>query len=268
MPISTVTAPFGEPIGLDEARLHLKSDGTEDDSLILANIAAVRAFAEHETNRRLIAQTLRLTLDRFPTCDDIVLYTGPVLAVSSVKYVDDAGVLQTLDAADYQVDLYAEPARSRPAYGETWPTTRSGDLAAVRVEFIAGYAAPMTADAAADAVTLRGWKTLAVNDPVRFSNSGGALPGGLSAATDYYVRSVVSAGVYTLSATSGGALLDITSAGTGSHFVGEVPEGLKAWMKLKLGTLDQSREDAVTGVTVAPLPFVDRLLDTYRLFAG
>lgn len=266
MSISTVTAPFGEPFGLDEARLHLKSDGTEDDSLVTGNVAAVRAFAEQETNRKIVAGTYRMTLDEFPC--EICIPAGPVLAVSSVKYIDDAGDLQTFDAADYQVDLTCEPVRIAPAYGETWPTTRSGDFAAVRVEFIAGYAAPMTASAAADTVTMRGWKTLAVADAVRFSNSGGALPGGLAVATDYYIRSVVSAGVYTLSATSGGSLLDITSAGTGAHYVGEVPEGMKAWMKLRLGTLDQSREDVVTGVSVAPLPFIDRLLDPYRLYAG
>lgn len=266
MALSVVTQPYGEPIHLDEARLHLKSDGDEDDALIAAGIASARQAAEHETSRRIVAARLRLTLDSFP-CGVIRIPAGPVLEVVSVKYVDDAGALQTLDeGTDYQVDLEQEPARLAPAYGETWPIARSETFGAMRVEFIAGWAAPMAADATADTVTLRGWKTLAVDDVVRFSNSGGALPGGLSEATDYYVRSVVSAGVYTLSATEGGSLLNITSAGTGSHFVGEVPAGLKAWMKLKLGTLDQSREDVVTGVSVAPLPYVDRLLDPYRLF--
>lgn len=265
MAITTVTAPYGEPMHLDEARLHLKSDGTEDDSLISAGIVAVRQFAEHEANRKLIAGTYRLTFDGFPSA--ICIPYGLVQEVVSVKYVDDAGALQTLDDALYQVDL-AEPVRIAPAYGHTWPSVRCGEFGAVRVEFIAGYAAPMTADATADTVTLRGWKTLAVNDPVRFSNSGGALPGGLAVNTDYYVRSVVSAGVYTLSATSGGSLLNITSAGSGAHFVGEVPEGIKSWMKLRLGGLDQSREDVITGVSVAPHPFIDRLLDPYRLHAG
>lgn len=47
----------------------------------------------------------------------------------------------------------------------------------------------------------------------------------------------------------------------------KVPAGLVQWMKLRIGTLYENREDVVTakGVNVTPLPFVDRLLDPYRL---
>lgn len=50
---------------------------------------------------------------------------------------------------------------------------------------------------------------------------------------------------------------------TGAH----VPEGLKKWMKLRLNTLYRNREDFATGrgITVVPLPFVDTLLDAYRI---
>ena len=269
MNFSTVIAPHAEPLGLAEARLHLKSAGTEDDALITGAVAAVRAYAEQETSQQLVAGRYRLTLDAFPAnAAPIVILRVPVLEVVSVQHTDSAGALQTLvEGTDYHVDLQAQPARIAPLPGSTWPSTESGRLAAVSITDIAGHAAPMTADAVADTVTLRGWPALAVDAALRFSNSGGALPAPLQPDTDYYVRTAPGAGVYTLAATVGGALLDITTAGTGAHFVGAVPEGLKAWMKLRLGTLDTARQDVIAGVSVNPLPFVDRLLDPYRLYA-
>jgi hypothetical protein len=58
------------------------------------------------------------------------------------------------------------------------------------------------------------------NQQVYLSNSGGALPTGLSATTLYYVL-VVNANTIQLSLTSGGAAVDITAAaGGGTHTVG------------------------------------------------
>ena len=76
--------------------------------------------------------------------------------------------------------------------------------------------ATCTADAGTDEITCTG-HGLSANDLVHFTNSGGALPTGLSANTVYYVKTVVSANVITVSATRGGAVLDITGAGTGTH---------------------------------------------------
>lgn len=55
-------------------------------------------------------------------------------------------------------------------------------------------------------------------DIVRFFNSGGGLPGGISAATDYYViNSTIN--TIQISATPGGSARNITSQGTGNHWV-------------------------------------------------
>lgn len=56
---------------------------------------------------------------------------------------------------------------------------------------------------------------LAANDKVMFSTTG-ALPTGLAADTVYYVRNP-SSGTYELSATSGGASINTTGAGSGVH---------------------------------------------------
>lgn len=278
MPIAVVTPPYAEPLSLAEARLHIKSDGTEDDALIMGAIAAVRGFAEHETGRQLVAARFRQTLDAFPgqrlwieesgpNCKQIILLERtPVLQVVSVQYVAADGTLTTLAADQYLVDLDSQPARIAPAWGKTWPFPRD-QIAAVMITFDAGHAAPFTADATTNAIAVRGLPAKVIGDVLRLTNSGGALPAPLAVNTDYYVQSVVSAGVYTLAATSGGSAIDLTTAGTGTNYVGEVPEGIKSWMKLRLGSLDLNRESEVSD-KLQPLPFIDRLLDPYRVFGA
>lgn len=76
---------------------------------------------------------------------------------------------------------------------------------------------PMSAVASTDQVTIDG-PILPVGSAVSFYGPSG-LPGGITAATTYYVRSIVSSspqgGVYTLSATLGGSLLNISANGSG-----------------------------------------------------
>lgn len=76
----------------------------------------------------------------------------------------------------------------------------------------------ITANAGTDELTLAS-HGLAVNDIVHFTNAGGALPTGISADTVYYVQAVVSSSVFKISATRGGAVLDITGAGSGTNTV-------------------------------------------------
>jgi len=60
---------------------------------------------------------------------------------------------------------------------------------------------------------------LLVGDRVRLVAGTGALPTGLSAATDYYVQAVPSTTTLTLAATRGGALIDITVDGGTDHLL-------------------------------------------------
>lgn len=59
---------------------------------------------------------------------------------------------------------------------------------------------------------------LAINQVVFFSNSGGALPAPLAANTEYFVSATtLTANSFKVSATSGGAVIDITTNGTGTN---------------------------------------------------
>jgi len=71
-------------------------------------------------------------------------------------------------------------------------------------------------DASADALYIEA-HNLAVNDVVQFTTTG-TLPAGISLATDYYIKTS-STGSVTISASLGGATLNITDAGTGTHTI-------------------------------------------------
>ena len=63
---------------------------------------------------------------------------------------------------------------------------------------------------------------LAVNTPVVFSTTG-ALPTGLTAGTTYYVKTVLDASTFTVSATVGGTAVNTSSAGSGTHTASTEP---------------------------------------------
>ena len=289
MPLQLIRAATAEPISLAEAKRHVRETTNAQDQVLAILASAARQYAEQKTQCQIVSARWKYVLDSFPGPSlmsvpfgkpyglpdfAILLPIGPVLQVVSIQYTDMSGVLQTLVAGtDYVVEASSDPVRITPPFGKIWPIPLP-QIGAVSVTFDAGYACPLVADAGADTISVPGWKTLAVNDTLRLSNrdraadGDGAMPAGLSAYTDYYVQSVVSADKYKLSATAGGAAIDITSAGTGETFIGEIPAGLKGWMLISLGTLYENREAVMvdTRISVAELPleFIDGLLDPYR----
>lgn len=138
MGIRIVTPPATEPVTLAEAKLHLRVDGTDEDALITRLISAAREQAEQELDRSVAPQTLQLMLDAFPA-GAIRLPRGPVISVTSLQYVDEAGVLQTVGGANYALDDAQIDAWLLPAYGFDWPATRD-EANAVRVTYTAGWA--------------------------------------------------------------------------------------------------------------------------------
>ena len=198
--------------------------------------------------------------------NSIFLDRLPVVLVESIQYLALDGTTQTVSPATYAIDYSSEPCRITPVFGQIWPIPMP-QIGAAWVTFVAGFAAPITANFGANTITAKGpWKPLAVGDAVRFSNSGGVLPLPLAVSTDYYVQSVPSAGTYTLALTAGGAAITLTAgAGGGTNFLGEVEPDILAWIKMRIGSLDQFREEVaiMNRGKVDVLPFVDGLLDAY-----
>lgn len=136
MPLSLVTGPASDPVTLAEAKGHCRVDDTESDGLIAGYLLAARQWVEGFVGRKLVQQTWEYTLSRFPWC--IELPIGPLQSITSITYVDAAGVTQTVSAADYQVDSRAHVARIMPAYGKTWPVARV-QFNSVTITAVVGY---------------------------------------------------------------------------------------------------------------------------------
>ena len=279
MPLQILTPPTAEPLHLADALLHIKQDAGIDDAHVSATITAARRFAENQTWRQLVSARYKQVLDSFPGIgvfgvpwgraygiprNAILLERGPVLTVESIQYLDMTGTLQTVDPTIYTADLTGDPARITPKFGQIWPIPLP-EIGAVTVTFTAGFASPISVNLAANTITPSLWKIQAIGDAVRFTNSGGALPTPLQPMTDYFVVAIPSPGVYQFSATAGGAAITLADIGSGLSFIGEVPSDILAWIKLRIGSLDQFREEAIAmnRGKIEDLPFVDTLLDSY-----
>lgn len=142
MSVTVVTPPAEEPISRAEARLHMRVDATDEDSLIDNLIVAVRRHAEGFTGRTFVTTTFDLFLDAFPTEDNGTIFVpGPPLSsVATVKYIDLNGAEQTVASSVYDEDTDREPGRIALAFNESWPSART-DIQAVTVRYVAGYGA-------------------------------------------------------------------------------------------------------------------------------
>lgn len=137
--LKLVTPPAGEPVSTDELKAHLRVEHSSDNSLIDGLNKAARLQLEEITNRAFMQQTLLHVLPDWPAAGRIKLPRSPLISVSSVKYYDTAGVLQTLSAAAYVVDAVNEPGQVFPAYGYVWPTVQADRPDAVQIEYLAGF---------------------------------------------------------------------------------------------------------------------------------
>lgn len=139
MALNVITAATEDPVTYQELKAsHLRVTGSEDDAYIDALIKAATRRTEIETGMSLITRTLRLTLDEFPCGRVIQLEKPPLLAVASVKYLDTAGVLQTLSPSLYTVDIRSSPGRVILNSGGSWPST-SWNGNAVEIQYTSGF---------------------------------------------------------------------------------------------------------------------------------
>lgn len=226
--ITARTGPTAEPVSLTEAKNHCRVDSTDDDALITALISAARGQVESATNRLMMTQNMRAT---FEYLGEMKL-KSPLRKVTSITYLDEANATQTLPTASYVVEYDEVPGCVEQAYMAVWPATYWHPQA-VTVDFIAGYATPFVVDATANTLTATG-HCIENADCVRLTNTGGVLPAGLYAQINYYAINV-SGSTLQLALTAGGAAVDITGAGTGTHFVGGVDDS--AWTAMRQAML-------------------------------
>jgi uncharacterized phiE125 gp8 family phage protein len=141
--LKLVTGPAYEPVSVAQAKEWLLiSDDTSHDNTIAKLVKAMREHAENLTHRAFVQRSYTLYMDAWPYDAEwgirIDLPFPPLRSVTSLKYTDTGGTLQTMDAADYSVQSAYEPAFIIPAYGEIWPSIRKWPDS-IQVAFVAGY---------------------------------------------------------------------------------------------------------------------------------
>jgi len=151
MPLRLITPPVGEPISLEQARLHLRLDASgsppshPDDALVEELIRTARQHLDGPAGilgRALMTQTWRLDLRGFPPgAAEILLPLPPLQSIVSINYYDTDDTLVTLAPTFYEVG-YTDWNQGFviPVIGKRWPATADRSDA-VRITFVAGYGA-------------------------------------------------------------------------------------------------------------------------------
>ena len=137
----SIVAPTVEPVTIDELKAHLRVTSDVEDADLARLITAAREHAEGQMGRALAEQTRETSADAFPKSGVLRLGFAPVVSISSVKYLDEAGVEQTLDPTSYIVDTRSEPGAVMPTLGKSWPATAALP-SSVRVQYVCGTTAP------------------------------------------------------------------------------------------------------------------------------
>lgn len=262
-----LSPPSAEPLHLSEVKKYLRVDHSEDDELLALMLSAARQRAEAVTRRAFLFQTLELSLDGFPTLsgEPIELPRPPLLSLVAVRYIDTAGVQQTWDSSNYQLDTSSLVARLRPKPNVTWPSTLVGKIASVKIEYQAGHETPVANVNLAGNALVFSSHAFVDGDRVRLHNSGGALPSPLAANTDYYVVGSTPTSI-SLSTSAGGAAITLLNVGNGQHYVaqaryGTLPGNIRlAMLNLVAGDYDQRGTAAQASDAVMRLLWPHRVL--------
>ena len=138
--------PSVEPVLLPDAKLHLRIDVTDDDTLITGYIIAARQACEEFIRAKLISQTWEIAFDSFPTDGSpIRLPIAPLLSVQSVSWADQTNAITTMTlGTDYLVDTESEPGRLVLPPNNAWPGASLWPVQPIKVEVTAGFGADGT----------------------------------------------------------------------------------------------------------------------------
>jgi uncharacterized phiE125 gp8 family phage protein len=133
--------PTAEPLSLDDTKLYLRVDHSEDDALILGLIVAARTYCEAVTKRSFVTQTMQMFTDEFPT-DDYIDIPRPFYTTTdaTVKYYAAGSTsATTLASSQYWINDSIEPPRIVLRDAQSWPDTELRTAKGVEITFRAGY---------------------------------------------------------------------------------------------------------------------------------
>jgi uncharacterized phiE125 gp8 family phage protein len=121
-----VTPPVLEPLTVEQAWLRaglpVWTPDTARDALMSGFIAAARSKVEQDSELALLTQTRDVSFDAISgRTITLPAHSKPLQSVTSLKYTDSAGVVQTLDPTTYVVDLAGGRVALSLVSG-AWPT--------------------------------------------------------------------------------------------------------------------------------------------------
>lgn len=223
-----------EPVSLADYQLYVRQANLQIPQFAFdQKIRAARRLVEKHLGGCLVSQTFQAVMDLPPGMTSAIgsvlarfegyipeaielLYT-PLRQVSTVYVVDDSANILPCTGT-----FWIGQQRISLMDTQVWPDTAGRAFESFNVIYTSGWSIPFTASGAT-LTTLQPHGL--VNGAVErvFTTSDGSLPGGLAAHTDYYVVNST-ANTFGLSATLNGSTITTTSAGSGSLFVGAIPE--------------------------------------------
>lgn len=138
MGLSQTIAPVADVVSRVDAKLHCDITGDDFDSIVDSLLTVATDACQGDTGRQFITATYVWTFDTFPTEDELDVPCPPLQSVTSIKYIDTAGVQQTLSTDVYDTDLTSAAGRIFLKYDQEWPDIR-GDIDGIEITFKAGY---------------------------------------------------------------------------------------------------------------------------------
>ena len=138
MIIRRVTAPATLPITLDEVKAQLRITHDAEDTFLNGLIAAAVDYVDGHglLGRAMITQTWAQYVSQSPGW--VRLEMGPFIALVSVEYYDDAGVLQTATVGDFEAWLQDDFVICKPKENREWPTADTRQDA-IKITYTAGF---------------------------------------------------------------------------------------------------------------------------------
>lgn len=101
--LERVTAPASEPVTLAEAKIYLRVDGADEDSLISDLIVSARMSAEYWLKSSLITQSWRLVYNDYLD-SEIILPMPPIVSINSVVVTNRDATTQAISPSNYYLN--------------------------------------------------------------------------------------------------------------------------------------------------------------------
>ena len=130
-----------EVVTVAEAKLHCRVDHNDEDAIFTRLLGVARRQCEQISGYAYTTRTLVSKLDHWPYDGCLVLPYPPLQSVTSIVYVDEAGLSSTFAAANYVVDTHSIPGRVVLKKDASWPSGTLEVGGAITITYAAGYGA-------------------------------------------------------------------------------------------------------------------------------